>query len=78
MLAILGGLYLFGPSGIVLGPAILAVTVAILEVWHRRAIDTPVSPATATPLVAVTLPEECPANEQQSEPAMVEKSEVAV
>ena len=37
LIAFLGGLALFGPSGMVLGPAILAVTVAMLEVWHRRA-----------------------------------------
>lgn len=37
LLAFLGGLAVFGASGMVLGPAILAVTVAVLEVWHRRA-----------------------------------------
>ncbi|MCE9531528.1 MAG: AI-2E family transporter [Planctomycetes bacterium] len=37
LLAFLGGLSVFGASGIILGPAILAVTVAVLEVWHRRA-----------------------------------------
>lgn len=37
LLAFLGGLVLFGASGMILGPAILAVTVAVLEVWHRRA-----------------------------------------
>jgi len=37
LLAFLGGLALFGPSGIVIGPAILAITVAVLDVWHRRA-----------------------------------------
>lgn len=36
MLAFLGGLAVFGASGMVLGPAILAVTVAVMEVWHRR------------------------------------------
>ncbi len=34
--AILGGLALFGPSGIILGPVTLAVTVALIEVWRRR------------------------------------------
>jgi predicted PurR-regulated permease PerM len=34
--AILGGLALFGPSGIILGPVTLAVTVALLDVWRRR------------------------------------------
>lgn len=36
MLAFLGGLVLFGPSGMILGPAILSVTVALLDVWRRR------------------------------------------
>ena len=34
--AILGGLALFGASGLILGPVTLAVTVALLEVWRRR------------------------------------------
>jgi predicted PurR-regulated permease PerM len=37
LIAFLGGLAVFGASGMVLGPAILAVTVAVLDVWHRRA-----------------------------------------
>ncbi len=37
LLAFLGGLALFGPAGMILGPAILAVTVAVLDVWHCRA-----------------------------------------
>ena len=44
LLAILGGMTLFGAAGIVLGPTVLAVTVAILEVWHRRATATPSTP----------------------------------
>jgi predicted PurR-regulated permease PerM len=36
LVAFLGGLALFGASGIVLGPAALAVTVAVLEVWRGR------------------------------------------
>jgi predicted PurR-regulated permease PerM len=36
LVAFLGGLAVFGVSGMILGPAILAVTVALLEVWHRR------------------------------------------
>jgi len=76
LLAILGGLYVFGPSGIILGPTILAVTVALLEVWHRRAVFTPISPASTTPLVTVSVPEDRP--ETVEEPKIVEKSEVAV
>ena len=37
LLAFVGGLAVFGASGIILGPAILAVTVAVMEVWHARA-----------------------------------------
>jgi predicted PurR-regulated permease PerM len=36
LIAFLGGLAIFGMSGMVLGPAILAVTVAFLEVWKKR------------------------------------------
>jgi predicted PurR-regulated permease PerM len=34
--AIFGGLLAFGIAGIVLGPVILAITVALLEIWHLR------------------------------------------
>ena len=37
LLSFLGGLAVFGASGMILGPAILAVTVAVMEVWHFRA-----------------------------------------
>jgi predicted PurR-regulated permease PerM len=36
LIAFLGGLAVFGASGMVLGPAILAITVAVLDVWHYR------------------------------------------
>jgi predicted PurR-regulated permease PerM len=35
-IAIVGGLALFGGSGLVLGPVTLAVTIALVEVWRRR------------------------------------------
>ncbi|HYE72125.1 MAG TPA: AI-2E family transporter [Blastocatellia bacterium] len=35
-ISIIGGIALFGPSGIILGPTVLAVTMALLEVWKRR------------------------------------------
>jgi predicted PurR-regulated permease PerM len=35
-IAIVGGLTLFGSSGVILGPVILAITVALIEVWRRR------------------------------------------
>lgn len=34
--AILGGLALFGAAGIILGPLVLAVTDALIDVWRRR------------------------------------------
>lgn len=36
LIAFLGGLALFGISGMVLGPAIFAITAAILDVWKSR------------------------------------------
>jgi predicted PurR-regulated permease PerM len=71
LIAFLGGLSLFGASGMILGPAILAVTVAVLEVWHRRAVVTPASPPASNPLVAVTVPEESPDIVPATEPAKV-------
>jgi predicted PurR-regulated permease PerM len=50
LIAFLGGLAVFGASGLILGPAILAVTVAVLEVWHLRAAESEAAgsePATA-------------------------------
>ena len=34
--AIVGGLAIFGAAGLILGPVILALTAAILEIWRRR------------------------------------------
>ena len=34
--AILGGLFTFGVSGLILGPLILAVTIALLKIWRLR------------------------------------------
>jgi predicted PurR-regulated permease PerM len=41
LLSILGGLLAFGLAGIVLGPVILASTLALLEVWRLRAEGEP-------------------------------------
>jgi predicted PurR-regulated permease PerM len=50
LIAIMGGLAVFGVSGMILGPAILAVTVAVLQVWHHRMAVTPASgPGVAEP-----------------------------
>ena len=35
-MAIVGGLIVFGPSGLVLGPVTLTVTVMLLEIWRNR------------------------------------------
>jgi predicted PurR-regulated permease PerM len=44
LLAFIGGLAVFGVSGMVLGPCVLAVTVALIDVWrHRSADGTPVA-----------------------------------
>jgi len=71
LIAFLGGLMLFGASGMIIGPAVLAVTVAVLEVWHRRAVVTPGSPPASSPLVAVSVPDEGADNVPVSEPAEV-------
>jgi predicted PurR-regulated permease PerM len=41
LIAFLGGLALFGISGMVLGPVIFAVTIAFLDVWKARFSDDP-------------------------------------
>jgi predicted PurR-regulated permease PerM len=35
-MAIVGGLIVFGPSGLILGPVVLTVTVLLLEIWQSR------------------------------------------
>lgn len=37
LIAMIGGLLLFGPTGFFLGPVLLAVTAAMLEIWRDRA-----------------------------------------
>jgi predicted PurR-regulated permease PerM len=37
LLSFIGGLVVFGISGMVLGPVILAVTLALIDMWRRRA-----------------------------------------
>jgi predicted PurR-regulated permease PerM len=36
LIAIVGGMIVFGAAGVILGPVILAVTDALLEIWRRR------------------------------------------
>ena len=49
LVSFLGGIAAFGMSGMILGPAILAVTEAILEVWKRRLAGHDRPPASRTP-----------------------------
>ena len=40
-MSVVGGLILFGPSGIILGPVILTITMVLLEIWRSRtAVET--------------------------------------
>lgn len=51
LLAFIGGLAVFGVAGMILGPCVLAVTLALIDVWRTRSSDgTPfaVQPASAT------------------------------
>ena len=36
-----GGLMLFGPAGLILGPVVLTITTMLLETWRHRAVDPP-------------------------------------
>lgn len=36
-ICVVGGLMLFGPAGLILGPIVLTVTLALLEIWPHRA-----------------------------------------
>jgi predicted PurR-regulated permease PerM len=38
-IAIVGGLFLFGAAGVVLGPLVLSITDALVDVWRRRTAD---------------------------------------
>jgi predicted PurR-regulated permease PerM len=37
--AIVGGVMVFGAAGIIIGPAVLALTVTLIDVWHRRTAE---------------------------------------
>lgn len=56
LLAFLGGIAVFGASGVILGPGILAVTVAVLEVWHYRAAGEEVPAPNEEPAPAAARP----------------------
>ena len=35
-ISVLGGVFAFGASGFVLGPLVLAVAMALIDIWRRR------------------------------------------
>jgi len=41
-IGVVGGIFVFGTPGLVLGPAVIAVTQALLEILRRRFDATPV------------------------------------
>jgi len=44
LLSILGGIALFGPIGIVLGPVLFTIATTLLDIWHNRTNQQPSSP----------------------------------
>jgi len=38
-LSVVGGLIVFGPAGLILGPVTLTITIALLEIWFNRNAD---------------------------------------
>jgi predicted PurR-regulated permease PerM len=38
-LSVVGGLLLFGPAGVILGPIVLTITITLLEIWFNRNSD---------------------------------------
>jgi predicted PurR-regulated permease PerM len=56
-ISILGGLVVFGAAGLVLGPVVLAVAVALLEIWRMR-LASGAAEAGPGPAQAIITPEE--------------------
>ncbi len=44
LLSVLGGIALFGPIGIVLGPVLFTITTTLLDIWHTRTSHQPSPP----------------------------------
>lgn len=55
LIAFLGGIAVFGTAGMILGPAIVGVTVALIDVWQRRnaAAGSPAIPASPNASIAL-------------------------
>lgn len=47
--SVLGGLMLFGASGLILGPTVLTITMVLLEIWPARLADSGNNPAAPPP-----------------------------
>jgi len=43
--SIVGGLIIFGPAGLILGPVVFTVTRLLLQVWRRPPLEAPASPS---------------------------------
>jgi predicted PurR-regulated permease PerM len=76
-MSVVGGLILFGPAGLILGPVALTVTMVLLETWHRRT-----APETLAPVAPETLsrfendggpvaPEPARTSPRQPEPSLI-------
>ncbi len=46
-ISVVGGILVFGPAGLILGPVALTITTVLLEVWPRRYVGAPVVSADA-------------------------------
>jgi predicted PurR-regulated permease PerM len=42
--SVVGGLILFGPAGLILGPVVLVITTELLKIWHSRTAAQAVAP----------------------------------
>jgi predicted PurR-regulated permease PerM len=43
-MSVVGGLMLFGPAGLILGPVVLTITLVLLEIWTSRTTENQVDP----------------------------------
>ena len=57
-ISIVGGLFVFGAAGLILGPVILTVTVALLEIWRHPDQDLVLTPV----VVPVAISSDAPGN----------------
>ena len=68
-IAVLGGLFAFGATGIVLGPLILAIALALLDIWRRRMALGEIETAVNDPTPASDIkPASAPARERKRAP----------